>query len=205
MTLPPLRGLARHALPRLIEGTLAPIAIFYVAYLVLGLWGGLVAGLAWGYGALGWRLARGLPVSGLLVLSTLALTVRTAIALATSSVFVYFLQPTLGTFATAVAFLASVLIGRPLTERLSADLVVLPEEVTAHPAVRRLHRRLTVLWALVFVVNGAIALWFLTSASVGTFLVGKTLSSGAAMLGAVGVSVVWFRRCIRDHQVATAA
>lgn len=197
--LPSFRHLARHALPNVIEGTLAPIAIFYLFYVTTGLWGGLIASLAWSYGGIVRRVARRQSIPGLVILAAVALTVRTAIALATGSAFIYFLQPMLGTFATGGVFLASALFGRPLTERLSHDIVELPEAIRDHPAMRRLHRTLSVLWATVFAVNGVVGLWLLVSQSVGTFLVAKSALNAALVAAGVVVSVCLFKRRIRFH------
>lgn len=203
--LPSLRSLVVHALPNLIEGTIAPLVLFYVGYVTFGLWGGLVTAFAWSTGAVVYRRLRGRPVSGLLVLSLVALAVRSVMAVAMSSVFVYFLQPTLGTFVMALAFLASAVLGRPLTQRLSADLVSLPRSVVEHPAVEALHVRLSMFWSLVLATYGAIALWLLMSESVGTFLVGKSVA-GVTVIGlGIVCSTMMFKRCLRENAVTVTA
>lgn len=199
--LPSFSAMARHAFPHVLEGSVIPIALFYAGYVLYGLWGGLAASLIWSYGAVGFRMLRRMPVGGLLILSLLALTVRAGLSLATDSVFLYFLQPTLGTLATAAAFGLSALFGKPLTYRLSADLVKLPAHVQEHPAIRRLHVRLSLLWALTFAVNGGTALWLLASQSVGAFLILKSAANLAVFVGAVALSTYLFLRCVRRHQV----
>lgn len=201
--LPPLRQLLRHAFPHLLEGTLAPVGLFYAGYVTFGLPAGLAAALLWAYAATLWRVVRRREVSGLLVLSVVAVTARTVIAALADSAFVYFLQPTLGTFVAGGVFAASALSGRPLTERLAADLIQLPALVAGHPAVRRLHIRLSLLWGLVFAINGGAALGLLISQSLGTFLVAKAMVNLGVVAAAVAVSTVAFRRCVRTH-VATA-
>ena len=119
--LPQLRTMARHALPHLFEATLIPLALFYVALWYSGVWVALFAALSWSYLAIVRRILIGQRIPGLLVLGAVGLTVRTVVAMASGSVFVYFLQPSLTTVAVGGAFLLSVPAGRPLAQRLSAD------------------------------------------------------------------------------------
>src|SRR5690349_12559960 len=96
-----LRALFRHAIPHLVEATLIPLALFYASLWLIGVWGALLVALGWSYLALARRLLLDRRVPGLLILGVIGLTVRTAIAIASGSVFVYFLQPTLGSIAVA--------------------------------------------------------------------------------------------------------
>src|SRR5579884_1126602 len=106
--LPPVRSLLLRAARHLIEATAVPLGLFYPLTTGAGLRWALVAALGWSYAAVGGRLLRRERIPGILVLATLLLTARAAIAMATGSVFVYFLQPTLGTYLVAGLFLASV-------------------------------------------------------------------------------------------------
>ena len=54
----------------------------------------------------------------------------------------------------AAAFAGSALLRRPLTERFARDFVGLPAHITALVKVQRALRRLSLVWALVNVVNG---------------------------------------------------
>jgi uncharacterized membrane protein len=135
-------------------------------------------------------------VPGILVLGIIGLTARTALALVTGSAFLYFLQPTLGTGLVATVFIGSVVLGRPLAQRLAADFVPLPESLLAHDGVRRFFRRISLLWAGVFLANAGISLWLLVSQSLSTFLWTRTLVSIALTAGAVAISTFAFRRCV---------
>ena len=86
---------------------------------------------------------------GLLVLASLGITVRTVIYLFSNNSFVYFVQPILRTVVTSAVFALSVLVGRPLIARFAADFCPLEPEVQDRPAIQRLFRRLTYLWAAV--------------------------------------------------------
>ncbi len=195
--IPSPRMLAGRALPHVLEGTLVPLVLFYGGLRLLGLWGALIAALAWSYAAVLRRIVLRQRVPGMLLLGVAAVTARAAVALATGSVFVYFLQPTLGTVLVAGAFLVSVPLRRPLAERLAADFLPLPPSLLTRPRVHRFFLRISLLWAFVFLANAGVALWLLVSQPIAVFLVGKTAASAVLMVAAVAVSTLSFRRCLR--------
>ena len=131
--LPDLRTVARHAAPRIVEGTVVPLVIFAVGLRLVGVWGSMIVGLAWVYGAVLTRLVRRRPVPGVLLIGAASLTARTLIALWSHSVVVYFLQPSLGTMLVAGAFL--VCVGRALLAALVALTLARPSaaRVTSAP------------------------------------------------------------------------
>jgi intracellular septation protein A len=199
---PRLAALARHATPHLLETTLIPLGLFYGGLQLFGLWGALVAALVWSYTSLLRRLLTRRRVPGMLMLGIVGLTARTALALATGSAFLYFLQPTMGTGLVAAVFLGSVLLGRPLAQRLAADFLPLPEALLARPALRRFFHRVSLLWAAVFLANAGISLWLLVSQPLATFLWSRTVASLALSGLAVVVSTWWFRRCVHATPAA---
>jgi hypothetical protein len=194
--IPRITSLARHATPHVLEATLIPLALFYGGLRLLGLWGALLAALIWSYTSLLRRLITRRRVPGMLVLGIIGLTARTALALATGSAFLYFLQPTLGTGLVASVFIGSTVLGRPLAMRLAADFMPLPEAWLAHAGVRRFFLRISLLWAGVFLANAGISLWLLVSQSLATFLWTRTVASLVLTGGAVAISTLAFRRCI---------
>jgi intracellular septation protein A len=202
LPVPRLAALARHATPHLLEATLIPLALFYGGLQLLGLWAALLAALAWSYTSLVRRLVTRRRVPGMLMLGIVGLTARTALALATGSVFLYFLQPTVGTALVAAVFLGSVLLGRPLALRLAADFMPLPEGLLTHHGMRRFFLRVSLLWAAVFLANAGISLWLLVSQSLATFLWSRTVASVTLTGVAIAISTCWFRRCVRTTQAA---
>jgi hypothetical protein len=202
LPVPRLSALARHATPHLLEATLIPLALFYGGLQLLGLWAALLAALAWSYTSLLRRLVTRRRVPGMLMLGIVGLTARTALALATGSAFLYFLQPTVGTGLVAAVFLGSVMLGRPLALRLAADFMPLPEALLAHHGVRRFFLRVSLLWAAVFLANAGISLWLLVSQSLATFLWSRTVASLTLTGLAIAISTYWFRRCVRAAPAA---
>jgi hypothetical protein len=195
--LPRPRDLARHALPHLIEATLIPLAVFYLS---LWQWGSHVAiwtALGWSYLALGRRLVQRRRIPGILLLGVAGLTARSLVAMASGSVFVYFLQPSLATAAVGAVFLFSIPAGRPLAQRLAHDFVPFPPGFVKHPAIRRVFVQITVIWALVNLINAAGTLVLLVSEPVATYLAAKTGLTAVVTGGGVLLSAWWFKRTVR--------
>ena len=181
---PSLRAVARHALPHVIEATLIPLALFYLTLWIFGKWPALMSALVWSVGAIACRVAWRRRVPGILILGTLTLTVRTGIALASGSIFVYFLQPIVVSLVLAVAFIFSLMLSQSLVGRLAADFCPLPPGVADRPRVRRLFRQLSVLWGFLNMATAAVTLWLLMSQSLPMFMLAKT--SMAFALDAAG-------------------
>lgn len=195
--LPRMTALIKQAVPRLLEGVVAPLAVFYAALALLGLTGALVAVVTWVYGGIAWRLIRRRPVPGTMLLAAIAITARAALGWWTGSAVVYFIQPELGTICIAMAFLASVRLRRPLVERLTLDYIHLPAFVLRHERVRRFFARITLLWAFVLLCNSAMSIWLLLHQSIGTYLLVRTSAVAVVSGLAVAFSVIAFRRVLR--------
>jgi hypothetical protein len=204
--IPTLRTLARHAVPRVIEGTVVPLALFLITLRLIGVWGAMAAGLVWGYGLIALRLALRRRVPGVLLIGTATLTARTILAAVSGSTFVYFLQPTLGTAAVAAAFLVSVAFDRPLASRLADDFCPIPADLRANTHVRRFFRQISLLWAFIQAMNVAVTLWLLFTQSIGTYVVAKTALSSSLTVSAIIISTLWFRHSMaRNGIVVTFA
>ena len=199
--LPAVRHIVRSTVVNLLECTLVPLAVFYGLLTAIGIRWALLASLAWSYGAIARRVIGGRRVPGVLMLAGALITVRTALALATGSTFVYFLQPTLGTFLVAGLFLFSARSAQPLAERLAHDFCPLPDALVRRGRVKRFFLQISLLWALVYAINGALTLSLLLTSSLGPFLVLRTTASTALTVLAIAASFLWFRRSLRDEGV----
>lgn len=180
---------------------MVPLALFLLTLRLVGVWGAVLIGLGWTYTAILRRVLTRRHVPGILVLGAVTLTARTVVAMASGSVVLYFLQPTLGTALVAAAFLLSVPLGRPLAQRLARDFCPIPDDVLANTHVRQFFRRVTLLWAVTQLANASVTLWLLLSESLATFLVAKTLVSWGLTGGAIVVSTIWFRRSMTRHGI----
>ena len=200
-----LRTVARRSFPRVIEATIAPAIIFYICLLTFGAMTAIVAALLWSYCAIARRIVTHRPVPAILVLATVAFTVRTGIALATGSAFIYFIQPVLGTVFMAALFLGSLVVGRPLIARLADDFWPLEPEVAAHPAVCQLFRSLTVLWAGVNLAIAAVTFVLLVTLPMEGFVPAKTIGSYMITITGVMVTISWSIATARREGLLRAA
>ncbi len=154
-------AVVKRSAPRIIEASLIPSALFYSCLVLVGIGAAYAAALFWLYAAVASRLVRRRPVPPLLVLGAIGITVRTSVAVASGSTFVYFAQPVLSSVVVGCVFLVSVAVGRPMVQALALEFWPLTPEMLAHPAVGRLLRRLTFLWAGVNFAVGAATLTLL--------------------------------------------
>jgi uncharacterized membrane protein len=199
--LPALGVHLRHGVKHLLEATIIPLGLFYLVMTLSGLHGALSAALGWSLLAVGWRVLSRRPLPAVLLLMTGLLVVRTVIGYATNSVFLYFLSPCLQDFVLGVAFLALLPFGRSLIARLAADFCVFPPALTENPRVRRFFNQVSVLWASVFLASGAVTLWILVEASLGSYLLIGTAVTYGLIAGAIAVSLVWFRHSLRGEGI----
>jgi uncharacterized membrane protein len=101
------------------------------------------------------------------------MTIRTGCTLATGNTFVYFVQPVFADATVATIFLGSLLTARPIVARIAPDFYPIDDVLAARPRIRRLFRRLTLLWGLVIVVKATVTLWLLLSLSTVNFVLIK--------------------------------
>jgi hypothetical protein len=185
-----------RAAPRLIEASLIPTALFYCCLVMAGIGAAYAAALLWLYAAVGSRLVRRRPVPPLLVLGAIGITVRTTISLASGSTFFYFAQPVLGSLVVGCVFLASVALGRPMVRALALEFWPLTPDMLANPAVSRLLRRLTFLWAGVNFAVGAATLTLLVLLPLPAFVALKQLVAWSITGAGIAVTI--------DRSVRTA-
>lgn len=191
--LPSWRAVLRHALPNVIEGKLVPVLVFVGLLQLAGTTSALIGALTWSILALGRRHVRAERASGILILTTLGLTARTVAALATGSLFVYFIQPTVATALVGLAFVGSVVIGRPLAERLMLDMCPMDDETRSHPTLRRFFSHFSLWWGFTSAINFGITLWLLLSHSPTTFVLVKSFLGPATTALTLSVAYFWFR------------
>ena len=190
-----------HVIPRVAEATIIPSTIFYLVWHFVGVWPALGAALLYAGALIARRLARGRPVPPLVIIAMVGLTLKTLVTMGTGSTFIYFLQPVLGTTVISATFLASVLVGRPLVNKLAAEFCPLTDEAASRRGVQRLFRNLTLFWSAVLLTHAAITLTLLLTVSVDTFVLVKTMSGPGLTIAAVTLTVVWSMRVARREGI----
>ena len=201
--LPHPKALAVRVGRTVVESTLIPLALFYGCMAALGLVGAVMTALAWTYIGIARRLVKGQPIPGMLLIGALLMTARTIIAIMTGSVFLYFLQPTLGTFMVAGLFLVSAPLGKPLTQKVATDFCPIDEGIIKHPGIASFFGRISLMWGIVYTTNGAATLWLLFDGhSVGVFLLLKAIVSATVTWMTVGVSYLFLRRTLKHTGIS---
>ena len=193
LILPNLRDTVRHAVPNMVEGKVIPVALFLILLEAAGSTPALIGTLVFSLAALARRHLRREQVTGILVLTTVGLLARTVAALATGSLLVYFLQPTIATALVGLTFAGSVIIGRPLAERLMADICPVDDQTRGHPHLRRFLNHLSLWWAFTSAINFSITLWVLLNHSPTTFVLVKSVLGPVTTTATLAVGFVWFR------------
>ncbi len=192
LVIPGPRAVLRHSLPNVIVGKIMPLVVFVSFLRIAGTTGALIAALAWSLGVVIHRRWTGRHVPGLVLLSTIGLAAKTILAMATGSLVVYFLQPTISTALVGLAFLGSVFMGKPLAERLANDFCPFDPETAEHPLLGLFFSRLSLLWAATSLINAALTLWLLLTQSVTTFLIIKSFMGPSFTAATLGLAAVWF-------------
>jgi uncharacterized membrane protein len=175
-----------------------PVRVFYTTVLAAGVWVAIFAALGWAYGAIAWRCLTGRRPSGLLILTATVMTGRTVIAMAADSTFLYFLQPVISDGIVATTFLLSLATTRPMVARLAGDFYPMDHELSLRPAIQRLFRRLTVLWAVLDFAKATTTLWLLQTQTLHTFVLVKGISvltlTTLTIAATIGVAAVVSRK-----------
>jgi intracellular septation protein A len=201
----PRQVVVGHVIPRIVEATIIPSAIFYVAWQTLGVWPALASALLWAAAVIVRRVVRTGKVPPLVVITTLGLTVRTLVSVVSGSMFFYFLQPVLVTAGIAAAFFVSVAVGRPFVRRLAQEFCPLSDEVSKRHTMQRFFRALTLLWGVVLLGNAVTSFVVLLTVSANTFVIVKTALTPALVILGAATTIIWSIRVARREGIAGAA
>jgi hypothetical protein len=200
VSMPPVGRLAVRAVPRLIEGAVCPTVLFLVLLHVFGVGAAIIGGFAWSAAVIVVRRCLGRSVPTLVLVGLGIMFVRAALALATGSAFLYFLQPTLGTAVAGLVILGSAVVGQPLVLRLARDFCPLPADTMHDAHFRRFFLGMSLLWGITQLVNAGVTLWLLVSQSVSTYVVARTAMSWTLTGTVIAISVVWFAQVLRQRE-----
>jgi hypothetical protein len=130
--------------------------------------------------------------------------VRSLVFLCSQRSFVFFLQPILGTMLTAAVMLGSIAIGRPLIGRFAQDFCPMADDLGDRPAIVRLFRRLTYLWAGVNIVIAVVNFTLLATVPVEIFVGTKTVSAWVLSCTGVALTVSAAVSTARREDIRTA-
>ena len=199
--MPGLRPIAKQVLTTLIVVSLLPMAVFYVTMSMFGLRAAALATVSLYYTGLLVKIVRRKPVLAAALLTAGLLSIRTAVMFLNGSAFVYFVQPVAGTVVVATAIAATALAGRPVLDRLAHEFCPFPDELSARLRKAQFFTRLSIVWATTYLINAAATVWLLRTVSLGGFVVLKSVLGPTLTIGAVVVSLIYFRVAMRNQNV----
>jgi intracellular septation protein A len=191
LALPDVGDILKRVASSVTTAVLIPAVLLWLMLQITDFTVAVLVALAWMTGASILRWATGRAVSGLLMLGLVILTVRTILALATGSHFLYFVQPVFADGVLAALFLGSLLTSRPVISRLAPDFYPVDDAVIARPGIECLLRRLTLMWGLVILLKGVITFWLLESLSTSNFVLVKSGAIAAITLCTATLTLVW--------------
>jgi hypothetical protein len=186
---PRFGAIMRHLGLSILMANVIPSVLFYLCLVAGNVWTALVAALVWCYGSMAWRLSTKRRASGLLLLTVIGLTAKTALALASGSTFVYFLQPAITDGFVAALFLVSLATARPIVARLAGDFFPMSADIASRPRIQRLFWNLTLFWAGICVAKSVVTVWLLESFPIVTFVAMKEILILTMLVIGTGVTV----------------
>jgi hypothetical protein len=181
----------------LTESVGLPAAAYILAAWLDGRDAGLVAGLVaiW-LTAVIRKVATG-SVPSLLTISAAALTVQTAVVLATGELWLFLLQFPLANLCMGVLFARTASGPNPLVARLAAEVVALRQPATHYPGLHRFFQGATWLWAGIFLLLTAGLVVLMVTEPTGLFLTLSTAATVVLVIAGTSVSTVWFLWVLR--------
>ena len=188
---PPLQEILLRVLVSVATAVLVPALLLWATLVLFNFVTAVTVVLVWMVTAMCWRRATSRPISGLLVLTLVVLTVRTVLSLATGSSFFYFIQPVFADVVVASLFLGSLCSTRPIIARLAPDFYPLDTDTEARPRMRSLFRFLTLMWGLVILAKAAITYVLLQTLATADFVLVKGAVIAVLTAVAALVTVVW--------------
>ena len=196
MTGPSLKTLLFGSGPRFMRDAFGATVIFYAGWKLHGLLLGVAAATVWTIGVYVWERRHERP--GLAARIGLAIAlVQAAAALASQSAIGYFAPPVIINAVYGLAFLVSVLIGRPLAAVFANETYPLPTEIRALPAVHRTFAHISLAWGGYLLFRSAFRLVVLLHYSVDVYVAVNVATAGPMIAGLMAWSFWYGLRNIR--------
>jgi len=202
LQLPAPRAALLHSIPTVLEGVVAPAAVFYVVLVLGGFRAALVAAFVCSMAALARRVVRRDRVSTVLAVGAVLLALRTAFSLVTKSPTLYFVPPMASSVVASVVLIGSAVVRRPLTQRFAEDFCPWDPRLLRRPRVQQFFVRISVMWAAVLLANTGLVLWLLLSTSLKSFVLERTAITWGSTIGAIACSIFGFTYTMRRDGIA---
>jgi len=176
--------------PRFARDAVGPVLVFYVGWRLAGLTPAIIAATALALATFVWERRRARTGLGAAIGLTIALT-QAAAALATGSAVAYFLPPVVFNALYGVAFIVSVIIGRPLAGVFAQETYPFPPEVKASATFRRVFSRVSLAWGVYLLLRSAVRLVTLSWRDV-ELIVLVNILTGVPFTAALMTWSIWY-------------
>ena len=176
--------------PRFARDAVGPVLVFYAGFKLLGLTAGIVAATLVGVLTFAWERRHARAGVGAAVGLTIALT-QAATGLATGSAVAYFAPGIIANALYGLAFVGSVVIGRPLAGVFAGDTYPFPPEVKASATFRRVFTRVSLAWGVYLLARSAIRLLALSWRDVDV-IVAVNIATGVPFTAALMTWSIWY-------------
>jgi intracellular septation protein A len=190
--------------PRFGRDALGPVLTFYAGWKLVGFQFGVIAATLVALAIFVWERRHGRRGLAIGIGLFIAL-VQAAAGLATGSTVAYFAPAVIINGVYGLAFLVSVLIGRPLAGVFAVESYPFPPEVAASPTFRSVFSVISLVWAA-YLLSRAVVRWMvLTRASVDLYILVNVVT-GPPLIAAIMTWSIWyaFRRFQRELGGATS-
>jgi hypothetical protein len=189
---PTWRLLLGRGLPAFAVDAVVPVLVFYGVWREAGLGAAVVATTVVGGAIVLWQVRRGQDVA-LAAVTGVFLVIQAVVALAAHSATVYLAQPVVLSALWGIAYLGSVVIGRPLIGAFARAWYPFPPEFRASTVYRREFGMQSVIWGVYCLARAGLRLWALLSSGVGGFVV-VSVATGTPILVALVLWGLWHAR-----------
>ena len=185
-----VRALLLGTGPRFARDALGPVLAFYLGWRFVNLATGIAVATAVTVAAYVWERRR--SRSGFAAAMGLSIAlVQALVGLASGSPKWYFVPPVIANAGYGLAFLVSVLIGRPLAGVFASDTYPFPPAVKSSQTFRRVFSQVSIVWAIYLLARSAIRLVALTRSGVEAFIVINVLT-GTPFTAAIMAWSIWY-------------
>jgi hypothetical protein len=170
LTEPTVWGVLMTGLPGVLREGFLPLGAFYAGLELSGLTAGIVASALASILIYLYERRRGRDAL-LVRLSLGFVAVQSIVGLIANSAIVYLAQPVLLAAAWGLAFVASVVVGRPLAGSLAGAWYPFPQWLKESAEFKRVYTVESLVWGAYFLGRSALRLGILLHGSIGGFLV----------------------------------
>jgi len=192
------RTILRNGGPRFAVDAGFPILFFYLGWKVSGLLLGVILATAVAVGAYLYERHKERP--GMVARIALAFVViQGVIGLAFGSAKVYLAQPVVLNLLLGLVFLITTLRGKPFAGQFAEELYPFPPEVKESETFKRAFSRVSIAWAVYFLLRSIIRLYMLKG-SVDAFVIVNVITGFPIIAALMSWSVWYISRFFRESE-----